>query len=148
MDDLFYYRVKDVIHQMSVSLEELYNGTTRRLALQKHVICSKCEGQGGKKPPEKCPSCRGTGMQVSPNTWLVELFWKLNCRSIMAFLCSIIFNSYFYSHLCQQVRIQQLGPGMVSQVQSMCGECRGQGERINSKDRCRTCEGRKARLVQ
>ncbi|MPC08770.1 DnaJ subfamily A member 1 [Portunus trituberculatus] len=97
-------RVKDVIHQMSVSLEELYNGATRRLALQKHVICNKCEGQGGKKPPEKCPSCRGTGMQV---------------------------------------RIQQLGPGMVSQVQSMCGECRGQGERINPKDRCKACEGRK-----
>ncbi|KAK8400260.1 hypothetical protein O3P69_003159 [Scylla paramamosain] len=97
-------RVKDVIHQMSVSLEELYNGATRRLALQKHVICNKCEGQGGKKPPEKCPSCRGTGMQV---------------------------------------RIQQLGPGMVSQVQSMCGECRGQGERISLKDRCKTCEGRK-----
>lgn len=49
---------------MSVSLEELYNGAVRKLALQKHVICSKCEGQGGKKPPEKCPSCRGTGMQV------------------------------------------------------------------------------------
>lgn len=97
-------RVKDVVHQMSVSLEELYNGAVRKLALQKNIICSKCEGQGGKKPPEKCPSCRGTGMQV---------------------------------------RIQQLGPGMVSQVQSMCGECRGQGERINPKDRCKTCEGRK-----
>lgn len=97
-------KVKDVIHQMSVSLEELYNGAVRKLALQKHVICSKCEGQGGKKPPEKCPSCRGTGMQV---------------------------------------RIQQLGPGMVSQMQSMCADCRGQGERINPKDRCKTCEGRK-----
>jgi len=97
-------KVKDVIHQMSVSLEELYNGTLRKLALQKHVICGKCDGQGGKKPPEKCPTCRGTGMQV---------------------------------------RIQQLGPGMVSQVQSMCGDCRGQGERINPKDRCKTCEGRK-----
>lgn len=43
----------------------------------------------------------------------------------------------------EQVRIQQLGPGMVSQVQSMCGECRGQCERINPKDRCKTCEGRK-----
>lgn len=72
MEDFFHYRVKDVIHQMSVSLEELYNGATRRLALQKHVICSKCEGQGGKKPPEKCPSCRGTGMQVSPNTRLIR----------------------------------------------------------------------------
>ncbi|XP_064091528.1 dnaJ homolog subfamily A member 1-like [Macrobrachium nipponense] len=97
-------KVKDVIHQMSVTLEELYNGAVRKLALQKHVICVKCEGQGGKKPPEKCPTCRGTGMQV---------------------------------------RIQQLGPGMVSQMQSMCSDCRGQGERINPKDRCKTCEGRK-----
>ncbi|XP_045607296.1 dnaJ homolog subfamily A member 1 [Procambarus clarkii] len=97
-------KVKDVVHQMNVTLEELYNGAVRKLALQKHVICNKCDGQGGKKPPEKCPSCRGTGMQV---------------------------------------RIQQLGPGMVSQVQSMCGECRGQGERINPRDRCKNCEGKK-----
>lgn len=52
------------------------------------------------------------------------------------------YSLFFHS----QVRIQQLGPGMVSQVQSMCGECRGQGERINPKDRCKTCEGRKVRV--
>ena len=27
----------------------MYNGTTRQLALQKSVLCSKCEGIGGKK---------------------------------------------------------------------------------------------------
>ncbi len=42
-----------------------------------------------------------------------------------------------------QVRIQQLGPGMVQQIQSVCHECQGQGERINPKDRCKTCQGRK-----
>ncbi|XP_076033548.1 dnaJ heat shock protein family (Hsp40) member A4-like [Oratosquilla oratoria] len=97
-------RGKDVIHQMSVTLEELYNGSVRKLALQKHVICSKCEGKGGKKPPEKCPACRGLGVQI---------------------------------------RVEQLAPGMVTQVQSMCGECRGQGERISPKDRCKNCEGKK-----
>ncbi len=35
---------KDVIHQLSVSLEDLYNGAVRKLALQKNVICAKCEG--------------------------------------------------------------------------------------------------------
>jgi DnaJ-class molecular chaperone len=35
---------KDVIHQLSVSLEDMYNGSTRKLALQKNVICEKCEG--------------------------------------------------------------------------------------------------------
>ena len=30
---------------MSVSLEEMYNGTTRKLALQKNVICADCDGK-------------------------------------------------------------------------------------------------------
>ena len=37
-------RGKDVIHQLSVSLEELYKGAVRKLALQKNIICDKCEG--------------------------------------------------------------------------------------------------------
>lgn len=58
-------RGKDVIHQMTVMLDELYNGTTRKLALQKNVICEKCEGRGGKKGAiEKCPQCRGTGVET------------------------------------------------------------------------------------
>lgn len=36
---------KDVVHQLKVSLEDLYNGATRKLALQKNVICGKCEGE-------------------------------------------------------------------------------------------------------
>ncbi|OAD57368.1 DnaJ like protein subfamily A member 1 [Eufriesea mexicana] len=36
-------RGQDVIHQLSVSLEELYKGTVRKLALQKNVICDKCD---------------------------------------------------------------------------------------------------------
>jgi len=42
-----------------------------------------------------------------------------------------------------QVRIQQLGPGFIQQMQSVCSECEGQGERINPKDRCKECQGRK-----
>ena len=38
-------RGKDVVHQLKVSLEDLYNGSTRKLALQKNVICAKCEGK-------------------------------------------------------------------------------------------------------
>lgn len=34
----------DVVHQLAVSLEELYKGSTRKLALQKNVVCPKCEG--------------------------------------------------------------------------------------------------------
>ncbi|XP_073917879.1 dnaJ homolog subfamily A member 4 isoform X3 [Castor canadensis] len=58
-------RGKNVVHQLSVTLEDLYNGVTKKLALQKNVICEKCEGIGGKKGSvEKCPLCKGRGMQV------------------------------------------------------------------------------------
>ncbi|XP_044518829.1 dnaJ homolog subfamily A member 4 isoform X3 [Gracilinanus agilis] len=58
-------RGKNVVHQLSVSLEDIYNGVTRKLALQKNVICEKCEGVGGKKGSvEKCPICKGRGMQI------------------------------------------------------------------------------------
>ncbi|KAK9879073.1 hypothetical protein WA026_003887 [Henosepilachna vigintioctopunctata] len=58
-------RGKDVVHQLSVTLEELYKGAVRKLALQKNVICDKCEGRGGKKGAvEQCPTCQGRGMQV------------------------------------------------------------------------------------
>ena len=42
-----------------------------------------------------------------------------------------------------QVRIQQLAPGMVQQIQSVCAECHGEGESISAKDRCKNCQGRK-----
>ncbi|XP_064933107.1 dnaJ homolog subfamily A member 4 isoform X2 [Columba livia] len=40
-----------------------------------------------------------------------------------------------------QVLVQQIGPGMVQQIQTVCPECKGQGERINPKDRCDNCNG-------
>lgn len=123
-----------MVHQLSVSLEEMYNGSTRKLGLQKNVICEKCEGEyqlnwrnkntsvwsnteylipfflliigyGGKKGTlEKCTNCKGRGVQV---------------------------------------RVQQVGPGMIQQIQSMCPDCQGQGEKFNSKDRCKNCNGQK-----
>ncbi|XP_078358272.1 dnaJ homolog subfamily A member 1-like [Oculina patagonica] len=96
---------KDMIHQLKVSLEDMYNGTTRQLALQKNVICSKCEGRGGKKGAVvTCNTCHGSGMYV---------------------------------------RINQIAPGMVQQIQTQCRDCGGNGERISDKDRCKNCQGRK-----
>lgn len=36
---------KDVVHQLSVTLDEMYNGSVRKLSLQKNVVCSGCEGK-------------------------------------------------------------------------------------------------------
>lgn len=123
-----------MVHQLEVTLEEIYNGATRKLGLQKNIICEKCEGMefflqkscnqtysqyprilrtlfvvttgyGGKKGAlEKCSNCKGKGVQI---------------------------------------RVQQIGPGMIQQIQSMCSDCQGQGEKFNSKDRCKSCNGHK-----
>lgn len=58
---------KDIVYQLGVTLEELYNGATRKLAISKKVVCDKCEGRGTKSPsigPQKCSGCRGSGMKV------------------------------------------------------------------------------------
>lgn len=58
---------KDIVYQMQVTLEELYNGTTRKLSIQKKVVCDKCEGRGTRAQgigPQKCQGCKGTGTRV------------------------------------------------------------------------------------
>ena len=42
-----------------------------------------------------------------------------------------------------QIRIHQLGPGMVQQIQTVCSECRGEGETIDPKHMCKNCNGKK-----
>ncbi|XP_064641723.1 dnaJ homolog subfamily A member 2-like [Lineus longissimus] len=44
------------------------------------------------------------------------------------------------------VRMRQLAPGMVQQMQSVCQQCHGEGETISEKDRCKECKG--AKVVQ
>jgi len=58
-------RGRDMVHPLKVSLEELYNGATRQLALNKNVICSKCNGKGGKDGAvQTCNSCHGNGVKI------------------------------------------------------------------------------------
>ncbi|KAL1917481.1 uncharacterized protein VTP21DRAFT_3874 [Calcarisporiella thermophila] len=59
-------RGKDMAHALKVSLEDLYKGKTSKLALQKHVICSKCEGKGGKEGAvQQCAECHGQGVKIT-----------------------------------------------------------------------------------
>ncbi|XP_074294980.1 dnaJ protein homolog ANJ1-like [Silene latifolia] len=59
-------RGEDVIHPLKVSLEEVYNGTTKKLSLSRNVLCSKCRGKGSKSGASmKCAGCRGTGRKIS-----------------------------------------------------------------------------------
>lgn len=42
-----------------------------------------------------------------------------------------------------KVVVQQMGPGYYSQQQGTCPDCKGAGEVIPAKDRCKTCSGEK-----
>jgi len=58
-------RSRDIVHVHKVSLEDLYKGKVSKLALQKSVLCSKCEGRGGKEGAvRKCGGCNGAGMKT------------------------------------------------------------------------------------
>jgi len=96
---------EDIQHPLKVSLEDLYNGKTVKLAINRDKMCSDCNGKGGKDGCEKsCSDCNGRGVRV---------------------------------------QLRQIGPGMVQQIQSACGNCKGTGKIMNEKDKCKTCKGKK-----
>jgi len=47
-----------------------------------------------------------------------------------------------------EVITRRLGPGMVQQMQKPCDKCRGRGEIINEKDKCKSCKGEKVKKQQ
>lgn len=56
---------KDMAHALKVSLEDLYRGKVSKLALQKQIICPRCDGKGGKDGASKtCQSCSGRGIKI------------------------------------------------------------------------------------
>lgn len=91
---------------MSVTLEQLYNGAVKKLAINKKSNCKKCEGRGTRdsKGVMKCRPCKGEGRIMT---------------------------------------VKQIGPNIVSQVQTICDHCHGTGEFIDPKERCKGCEGKK-----
>lgn len=53
-------------YPLTVSLEDLYLGKHTKMALEKNVICSNCDGKGGKTgATKKCGTCKGRGFQVA-----------------------------------------------------------------------------------
>ena len=98
-------RGRDIVHQLKVTLEELYNSSHRTETVKRNVICDTCKGIGGKEGSvEKCKPCQGTGIVI---------------------------------------KLRQIGPGMVQQIQQPCHECGQTGEKIKDKDKCKVCNGKK-----
>lgn len=58
-------RGEDINHPLKASLEDLYNGKTVKLAINRNKLCEECDGRGGKEGCEKsCSDCNGRGMKV------------------------------------------------------------------------------------
>ncbi|KAF9946475.1 hypothetical protein BGZ72_000292 [Mortierella alpina] len=56
---------EDINHNLNVTLEDLYNGKTTKLSLEKNVVCGLCSGKGGKASAiKKCTTCDGRGVKL------------------------------------------------------------------------------------
>lgn len=57
---------EDIMHQIAVSLEDLYKGKTSKLAVTRNIICAKCTGKGSKKDgaTQRCGTCDGRGIRL------------------------------------------------------------------------------------
>ncbi|KAG8097673.1 hypothetical protein GUJ93_ZPchr0013g34713 [Zizania palustris] len=125
-------RGDDVIHPLKVSLEDVYNGTSKKLSLSRNVLCSKCKGKSGLLP---IPVNHAFSQSCSL-TLLLDYFSK-GSKSGASMRCPGCQGSGM------KVTIRQLGPSMIQQMQQPCNECKGTGESINEKDRCPGCKGDK-----
>jgi DnaJ-class molecular chaperone len=57
---------QDVHMQIKVSLEDVYNGASHRVTLQKQKLCRKCKGSGAasKEDLQPCNRCQGKGVII------------------------------------------------------------------------------------
>jgi len=57
---------KSVMHAVKATLEDLYNGKTSKVAVNRDRICTACNGIGGKAGGvTSCSGCKGRGMKTT-----------------------------------------------------------------------------------
>ena len=54
-------KMKPIIKEIKVTLEELYNGKLKKISFQRQRTCEACDGKGG-KDAKQCTTCKGKGM--------------------------------------------------------------------------------------
>jgi DnaJ family protein A protein 2 len=60
-------RTKDMITPINITLEDIYNGKTKKMKVSRNVVCVPCGGAGTKdgKPMQKCKECDGQGVKMA-----------------------------------------------------------------------------------
>jgi DnaJ family protein A protein 2 len=59
-------KTKSVLHNLNVSLEDVYKGNSKYLEISRYRTCGGCKGSGAKDPNAntKCAGCGGKGIKV------------------------------------------------------------------------------------
>jgi len=59
-------KTEDIVHELQVSLEDIYKGKTTKLSVSRNVVCSTCSGNGTKSGANvgKCKTCDGRGIRL------------------------------------------------------------------------------------
>mmetsp|Transcript_5763 Transcript_5763/g.16184 ORF Transcript_5763/g.16184 Transcript_5763/m.16184 type:complete len:358 (-) Transcript_5763:779-1852(-) len=59
-------KTEDVAHALKLTLEDFYNGVTKKMALGRNKICGKCSGTGSKSGMSvTCSDCQGQGVKIT-----------------------------------------------------------------------------------
>lgn len=62
------HKGKSITYELKLSLEQLFSGTCKKVAVHRDVICSDCNGSGNSispaPEPGDCPGCGGTGART------------------------------------------------------------------------------------
>ncbi|MCO5594394.1 hypothetical protein L7F22_048424 [Adiantum nelumboides] len=96
-------RGEDVVHALKVSLEDVYNGSSKKLSLSRNILCPKCKGKGSKSGASgRCAGCQGQGSKVS--------FRQLGPGMIQQM-----------QHVCPDCK----GSGESISERDKCGQCKG-----------------------
>lgn len=111
-------RTEDMVQRLPVTLDELYTGVRKDFAVNRNKICTECKGY-----VSLCLSVHRSMGTTKPDA--VKRCPRCNGKGFII-----------------QTAVMM---GMVTQTRTLCPECSGEGSSISSKDRCKSCRGRKIR---
>merc|ERR1712224_853642 len=56
-------KTKPMMQEVTIKLEDAYNGKVVKIPVKKRICCEACNGKGGKNI-KTCPDCKGQGMKI------------------------------------------------------------------------------------